>query len=163
MSRAEMRSRAEIYSRSALVVLAFAAAGCVSRSYAGINLRPGKAPPAMQELARRASGGDKLARFALGERYECGEGVKQDPDQAAALYRAAAAARGGTHMMFVPQQGGAVSAVPVNTGAAVPGLPAARAKLAGIALAGSHAPANDAFLKKVTLNLDRVCRSSKPK
>lgn len=113
-------------------------------------------------MARAARDGDKRAQFALGERYEHGDGVPLDLDQAAALYRAAAANGGGTRMMFVPQKSGAVSSVPVNMGAPVSGLPEARDKLASVAPAQVHPSASDLRLKRALANLEGVCSFASP-
>lgn len=105
-------------------------AGCAADRFAGVDLRPGGAPADVQALARSARGGDKQAQFGLAERLERGVGVPRDIDAARQLYRAAATTSGGTRMIFVPTGSGVISAVPVSTGATVPGLEEAKAKVA---------------------------------
>jgi len=123
--------------------LLLCAAGCASEHYAGIRLDPGSAPADIQALARAARGGDKQAQLALGERYERGDGVPRDADIAADLYRSAATDSGGTRMIFVPRGAGGVTAVPVNTGAAVPGLEEARVRLTAMPAGGATPSAAD--------------------
>lgn len=115
----------------AALLFVIATAGCAApSSYAGIGLQPGAAPAEVQDLARRARAGDKLAQLHLAIRFEDGQGVERDPSRAIALYKRAAADTGGTQMMYVPSgRGGSVSAVPVSKGPASPGLPEARARL----------------------------------
>ncbi len=138
------------------------AVSCVGERYAGVELRAGGAPIEVQMLARKAREGDKRAQFALGERYERGDGVPRDQRRAATLYRAAASESGGTRMMFVPQRSGAVSAVPVTTGVAVPGLPEARVKIANAAVSQVHPSANYLRLKPALDNLEGLCRFASP-
>lgn len=107
-------------------------AACAVDRYAGIDLDATSVPEDVRALAKRARSGDNDAQFQLGQRYEAGCGVPVDRERAIGLYRRAAADRGGTHMRFYPARNGSVTAVPVNDGALVRGLPEARARLAAL-------------------------------
>ena len=104
---------------------------CASTSYMGVPLTAGAADAELQSLARRAQAGDKQAQLELGIRYEEGIGVPVDLRRAERLYRAAASDSGGTQMVYIPasREGGRAASVPINSGPAVQGLPAARARL----------------------------------
>jgi hypothetical protein len=124
------------------LVILIGSTGCSVSNYMGIPLARGAADagvsqPAIQALAARARAGDKRAQFELAERFENGRGVPQDHHRARALLTAAAKDRGGTRMMFVPRNG-AISTVPVSSGARIPGLPEAKAELTRLDQAGSR-------------------------
>lgn len=74
----------------AALLLAMAAlptlAGCAASSYAGIPLTSGAVDADLQELARRARGGNRMAQLELGLRFENGRGVPADPIRACQIY-----------------------------------------------------------------------------
>jgi len=115
----------------ALLALAAVSSGCATNSYMGIALAPGAAPAGLQQLARRAQGGDKQAQLALGIRYEEGDGVAPDRRQAMTLYRLAARASGGTLWVYAPSPGNGAPArvIPVDGGQRQAGLSEAKLRL----------------------------------
>lgn len=112
-----------------LVATAFLGA-CNTSNYMGIALTPGAVEPALQQLALRARDGDKQAQLELGIAFEEGRGVPVRLGNAVALYRSASLPTGGTNMIFVPDAAGrTISAVPVDSGPRVEGLPEAKQRL----------------------------------
>jgi len=97
----------------------------------GISSRPGQVPPAVQELADRARGGDKQAQLELGIRFEEGRELVRDLNKAKALYRQAASDSGGVVWIYSPpiQQRGSGRVIPINKGARQIGLEEARRRL----------------------------------
>jgi hypothetical protein len=73
---------------AALLLGAFGLTACASPSHAGIPDAAETADPQVRQLARRASGGDRVAKLELGIRYEEGRGVERDPERARRLYLA---------------------------------------------------------------------------
>jgi hypothetical protein len=115
----------------ALPAITSCAANSHAGSYAGIPLAAGAAPTDLQNLAHRASAGDKQAQLELGSRYETGVGVEVDLRRAERLYRSAARATGGTLQVYVPPVGknGRGSVQTLERGPRVRGLPEAQATL----------------------------------
>jgi hypothetical protein len=74
------------------------------------------------------NGLDKTAQFALGQRYESGDGVPVDLKMARRLYQAAATPSGGTTYVYSPPVGAESTGrtLALNAGPAEPGLPEAR-------------------------------------
>ncbi len=120
-----------------LLAVLLLSAGCSTSSYMGIALAPGAAPADLQQLARRAQGGDKQAQLALGIRYEEGDGVAPDRWRAMKLYRQAARDSGGTLWVYAPSPGNGAPArvIPVNLGLKHSGLLEARERLQAISQA----------------------------
>lgn len=131
--RTSARNLRRPYGLAALAGLALLCASCSSNSYMGIALAPGAAPFEVQQLARRAQGGDKQAQLALGIRYEEGDGVAPDQRQAMRLYRQAARDSGGTLWVYAPSPGNGAPArvIPVDRGPRQSGLAEAKLRLAG--------------------------------
>ena len=71
---------------------------------------------------------DKPAQFALGQRYEAGDGVPLDLKMARHLYRAAAMPSGGTVYVYSPPVGAETTGrtLALNAGPVEAGLPEAR-------------------------------------
>lgn len=77
-------------------------AACASRdSYQGISLSADNPDEPLRALARQAATGDKRAQFALGIRFENGNGVPVDLDRAERLYRMAATTSGDERAVYV--------------------------------------------------------------
>lgn len=105
---------------------------CASSSeYMGISLKPGAAAIELQDLARRAQAGDKLAQLELGIQYEEGRGVPVDIGRAKRLYNFAASDSGGTVWIYSPPVGSGTRGrvIRVGTGPRQAGLAEARARL----------------------------------
>ncbi len=107
---------------------------CANTSHVGISLAPGGADAELQGLARRAQAGNKHAQLQLGILFEEGRGVVRDLRRAERLYRLAATDSGGTKLVHVPVAGQnpRVLTVPVNKGAHISALPAARKRLSSL-------------------------------
>uniref|UniRef100_UPI0035CB07DD SEL1-like repeat protein n=1 Tax=uncultured Sphingomonas sp. TaxID=158754 RepID=UPI0035CB07DD len=119
--------------QSALAILGLcAAAGCSAPLYPGLSLHAGGASSALQEIARRARGGDKQAQLELAIHYEEGRGVPRDAAQAARLYRSASADVGGPIQLYVHPVGAerAGRIITVQRGPRLVGLAEAKARLA---------------------------------
>lgn len=119
---------------AAAVLLLAASAGCT-------RLAPDCARSGLSSftvLECRASTGDKLAAFELGQRYELGDGVKRDPRRAAKLYKQAATFTSGTTYVYSPPvgKGGRGTVIPVRTGPDRPGLAEAKYRLGVMYLEG---------------------------
>ena len=104
---------------------------CSTGRYAGVDLRPGAAPPDLQRLAEWARAGDKRAQLDLGIRYETGDGVAVDPGRARSLYLAAASRTGGKIFVYSPPVGknGRGQVIPLDGGPDSEGLPEAKTRL----------------------------------
>ncbi|WBY08676.1 hypothetical protein PIB19_04250 [Sphingomonas sp. 7/4-4] len=124
------RHRVELLQGAIAISAMLSACGCTPHSYAGIDLRPGRAPADLQALAEQARAGDKQAQMDLSDRFAAGDSIAADPRRAEQLLEAAASDRGGRRLVFVPRGNGAVQAMPVNTGPFEPGLSAAKQRLA---------------------------------
>jgi hypothetical protein len=135
MSVAGLRPRGiRMMRRSIGAALLFAASACASHSYMGITLRPGQAPPELQDLARRAQAGDKQAQLDLGIRFEEGVGVAVDRKRAIRLYRQAASDSGGTIWVYSPPVGNGTTGrvIQVDQGVRQRGLSEAEDRLSQI-------------------------------
>jgi TPR repeat protein len=115
-------------------------------SYAGIPLLPGAADAGLQELARRAQGGDKQAQLDLGIRYEEGRGVAPSRKRAMALYAAAARPSGGVSYVYNPPaaKGQLGSLHRIDSGEIRQGLPEAGRRLIRLRAAKAHSSASAA-------------------
>jgi hypothetical protein len=109
------------------IALCIAAACSYPTKYAGIDLTPGAADPQIQSLASRAKAGSKHAQLELGIRYEEGDGVPVDLEQARKLYEQAASDTQLQQTIYVPD-GGAVRAETTYLGKRA-GLDLAQARL----------------------------------
>jgi len=85
----------------------------------------------LSTLASKAQGGDKQAQLELGIRFEEGNGVARDMDNARKLYAKAAADSGGTIWIYSPPVGNGTSGrvIPVDTGPKRTGLAEAKRRL----------------------------------
>jgi hypothetical protein len=83
-----------------------ALAACAASSYAGIPFAASAADPELQELARRARGGDDVSQLELGIRYEEGRGVAVNLPRAERLYLVAATQPGNVATVYVPLSNG---------------------------------------------------------
>jgi len=114
--------------------------GCATADYAGIPLQPGRADPEVQEIARLARAGDKQAQFDLGKRFETGDGVAQNREQAITLFRQAASSSGGILRICSPPVGSTPGRTnPINQGTLVPGFPETRGRRL-MSIIGGEAP-----------------------
>ncbi|MCJ2185641.1 SEL1-like repeat protein [Novosphingobium beihaiensis] len=73
--------------RRSIAILMLLSSGCVSNSYMGIPLAPGKADAGVQELAKQARNGDKQAQFRLGLEFERGCFLPKNTHLAERLYQ----------------------------------------------------------------------------
>lgn len=113
-----------------LAALALSMTGCASSvSYAGIDLRAGRADPAIQQLAIRAQNGDQQALLHLAASYDYGIGVPINRDQAIRLYRLAARSDPGSMYVWVPDGSGGGRVHRLEYGAPRLGSVAAQARL----------------------------------
>jgi TPR repeat protein len=95
---------------SALLAAALLLSGCASQQYMGVSLKPGRADPAVQALAARASSGDKQAQLDLGIRFFQGQGMASDERRACNLFRLSASDSGGALWIYTPSPGGGAPA-----------------------------------------------------
>lgn len=104
--------------------------GCAGDNYMGVPLGAGTANPRLQELARRASAGDKVAQFDLGMLLEEGTMLPRNLKAAEHLYREAGRSSGGPRWVYVPgSSGGSGRVAYIDTVQAQPGLSEARRRL----------------------------------
>jgi hypothetical protein len=136
-----------VFAASLGACVTFGTVACTSNEYAGISLKSGAAVPELQQLAQRARAGDKQAQLDLGIRYEEGRGVAVDSGRAAALYRKAATASGGTLWVYSPGSGKAKGrVVAIDSGPRRAGLSEAKSRLSRLTeLAGARAISNIDF------------------
>jgi uncharacterized protein len=114
-------------------LLCVLASGCASLGFAPCAATVQSAS-SVTDLACWAGKGDKQAQFALGQRYETGQGVPISLKRARSLYAAAASATPSTIYVYSPPVGkesyGRV--IPMNTGAGQAGLPKAAVALSRV-------------------------------
>lgn len=118
--------------------------GCLSRHDA--------ACPITDPAIRQAAGGcDDVALVAAGRRYEAGDGVAQDYQQAAVLYRAAASSQPAVTYVYSPAVGresyGRV--IPVRTGSGKAPSPEAQYRLAILYLKGAGVKQDQSKARKL--------------
>ena len=97
------------------------------------------ADPELRMLVRRARWGDKAAQLELGMRFEEGRGVTRNLDLAERLYARAAAASGGSILIYSPRVGHAPpQLIKLKAGPRIPGSIEARQRLERLRRSKEH-------------------------
>lgn len=113
-----------------LLAAAFLLSACARGSYMGVPLAIGMTNPQVQNLARRARAGDKVAQLELGILLEEGISLPRNLKAAEHLYQKASQSSGGARWLYVPgSQGEKGRVASFDTAQTQPGIPEARLRL----------------------------------